>query len=136
MQDTNIVVIVGRLTRDPELRTTRNDKSVCEMGVAVNESVPSSGGRYEDRASFFDVTVWGAAGETCAQYLSKGKRVAITGRISQDRWENGEGEKRSKVKITANLGGVQFLSPRDEDDPAPRSREQHAEDDPDDDIPF
>lgn len=113
MASVNQVVIVGNLTRDPELRSLSSGTSVCELGVAVNERY-KSGDEWQDRAHFFDITVWGAQGESCAQYLTKGRQVAIVGRLQQDRWEDKEtGKNRSKVKITANT--VQFLGGKPED---------------------
>lgn len=107
----NVVTLIGNLTRDPELRTLPNGTNVCELGVAVNERI-KRGDEWEDYASFLDVTVWGKQGENCAEYLTKGRPVGITGRLRQDRWETPEGDKRSKVKITAQ--SVKFLGGREE----------------------
>jgi single-strand DNA-binding protein len=102
----NNVVITGNLTRDPELRTIPSGTSVCELGVAVNERVKDSSGAWTDRANFFNVTVWGKSAENCAQYLSKGRGVAVSGRLRWESWEK-DGQKRSAVKIVADM--VQFL---------------------------
>lgn len=99
----NMAVISGNLTRSPELREA-GSTSVVDLGVAVNERV-KKGDDWEDRASFIDVTVFGKQAEACANYLSKGSRVVVQGRLQQDRWETDDG-KRSKVKIVANI--VQF----------------------------
>lgn len=108
MKNINVVVLTGNLTRDPELRSLPSGTSVCEMGVAVNESFKNgSTGEWEERANFFDVTVWGAQGENCAKYLSKGRGVAIHGRLRWESWEK-DGQKRSKVKVIADQ--VQFLN--------------------------
>ncbi len=104
MSSINIVVIVGNLTRDPESRTV-GETTVCTLGVAVNERV-KSGGEWTERASFFDVEVWGAQAEACAKYLSKGRQVAVSGSLRQERWEK-DGQKRSKVVIHAR--DVQFI---------------------------
>ena len=105
------VTLVGNLTRDPELRQTPQGKSVCQLGVAVGRSYRDASGQMVDAASFFDVVVWGAQGENCAKYLSKGRPVAIEGRLDQRSWEAQDGSKRSKVEIVANtvvfLGGPQ-----------------------------
>lgn len=103
------VSIVGNLSRDPELRTTGNGKSVCGLGVAVGYSYKDANGEWVDKPSFFDVTVWGPQGEACAKYLTKGRQVAVSGRLDQQTWEAQDGSKRSKVGIVADqvvfLGG-------------------------------
>lgn len=105
----NTVTIVGHLTRDPELKTLQSGTSVCDLGVAVNERV-KSGDQWEDRASFFDVTAYGGQAEAIAKFLSKGRQVAIAGRLRQERWQNQQGENRSRVKIIASE--VQFVGGR------------------------
>lgn len=103
------VSIVGNLSRDPELRTTGNGKSVCGLGVAVGYSYKDASGEWVDKPSFFDVTVWGPQGEACAKYLAKGRQVAVSGRLDQQTWEAQDGSKRSKVGVVADqvvfLGG-------------------------------
>lgn len=107
----NIVVITGNLTRDPELRSTPGGTSVCKLRVAVN-SRRKEGQEWVDKPNYFDVTVWGAQGENCANYLSKGRPVAIEGRLDWREWEAKEGGgKRQTVEIIAN--SVQFLGSRD-----------------------
>ena len=96
------VALVGNLTRDPELRQTAGGKSVCQLGVAVGYSYKDASGQWLDKPSFFDVTVWGAQGEACANYLTKGRQVAIHGRLDQQTWEAQDGSKRSKVAIVAD----------------------------------
>jgi single-strand DNA-binding protein len=104
------VTLVGNLTRDPELRQTPGGSSVCQFGVAVGRRYKDGSGQWVDKASFFDVVVWGAQGENCAQYLSKGRPVAIDGRLDQRSWDAQDGTKRSKVEIVAEnvvfLGGA------------------------------
>lgn len=107
----NVVVITGNLTRDPELRSLQNGTSVCKLRVAVNTRRRNAQGEWEDKANFFDVTVWGAQGENCATYLSKGRPVAIEGRLEWREWEAQDGTKRQAVEIVANR--VQFLGGRD-----------------------
>ena len=109
----NSVVITGNLTRDPELRHTGGGTSVCGMRVAVNSRrKDGSTGNWIDKPNYFDVTVFGAQGENCANYLSKGRPVAIEGRLDWSEWEAKDGSgKRSKVEIIANT--VQFLGSRD-----------------------
>jgi single-strand DNA-binding protein len=115
MASTNInrVVLTGNLTRDPELRHTGGGTAVCELRVAVNSRrKDGTTGEWMDKPNFFDVVVWGAQGENCATYLSKGRPVAIEGRLDWREWEAKEGGgKRQAVQIIANT--VQFLGSRD-----------------------
>ena len=103
----NSVTLVGNLTRDPELRTMPNGNSVCKLGLAVNENVKDGSGDWTERANFFDITVFGTQGENCAKYLTKGRPVAVQGRLRWSSWETEDG-KRSKVEVIANM--VQFLN--------------------------
>jgi single-strand DNA-binding protein len=103
----NVVVITGNLTRDPQLRNAVG-YSVCKMRVAVNSRrKDGQTGEWVDKPNFFDITVWGAQGENCAEYLAKGRPVAIEGRLDWREWETKEGGKRQTVEIIAN--SVQFL---------------------------
>src|SRR4051795_4909060 len=114
MAATNInrVVLTGNLTRDPELRTTPSGMSVCSLRIASNSRRKDQSGNWVDKPNYFDVTVWGAQGENCANYLSKGRPVAIEGRLDWREWEAKEGGgKRQAVQIIANT--VQFLGSRD-----------------------
>ena len=129
----NRVVLTGNLTRDPELRTTGGGTSVCDLGVAVNEH-EKKGDEWEDRPSFFTVTVWGKMAENCDKYLSKGSPVAIDGRLRQERWEK-DGQPRHTVKIVAQA--VQFLSSGEKKEEGSADAEQgDAPHGDDDDIPF
>jgi single-strand DNA-binding protein len=107
----NTVVVTGNLTRDPELRSTPGGTSVCKLRVAVNSRRRNQGGEWVDKPNYFDVTVWGAQGENCANYLSKGRPVAVEGRLDWREWEAQDGGKRQSVEIIAN--SVQFLGSRD-----------------------
>ena len=108
----NVVVITGNLTRDPELRNTQSGMAVCELRVAVNSRRKDESGNWADKPNYFDVTVFGAQGENCATYLSKGRPVAVEGRLDWREWEAKDGSgKRQKVSIIAN--SVQFLGSRD-----------------------
>ncbi len=107
----NVVVITGNLTRDPELRHTGGGTPVCDLRVAVNSRRKDQSGNWVDKPNYFDVTVWGAQGENCANYLSKGRPVAIEGRLDWREWEAKDGGKRQAVQIVANT--VQFLGSRD-----------------------
>jgi single-strand DNA-binding protein len=108
----NVVVITGNLTKDPELRSTTGGMSVCEMRVAVNSRRKDQSGQWVDKPNYFDVVVFGAQGENCANYLSRGRPVAVEGRLDWREWEAKEGGgKRQAVQIIAN--SVQFLGSRD-----------------------
>jgi single-strand DNA-binding protein len=107
MADLNHVVLLGRLTRDAELKYTAGGQAVCKFSIAVNRR-RKNGDQWEDEANFFDVVVWGRQGESLNQYLIKGKMVGVDGELRQDRWQQ-DGQNRSKVEIVANylqlLGG-------------------------------
>jgi single-strand DNA-binding protein len=109
----NVVVITGNLTQDPELRHTGGGTAVCELRVAVNTRRKNGQtNEWEDKPNYFNVTVWGAQGENCANYLSKGRPVAVEGRLDWREWEAKDGSgKRQAVQIVAN--SVQFLGSRD-----------------------
>ncbi len=106
----NVVAITGNLTKDPELRSTPSGTSVCKLRVAVNSRRKDQSGEWVDKPNYFDVTVWGAQGENCANYLSKGRPVAVQGRLDWREWETQEGGKRQSVEIIAD--SVQFLGSR------------------------
>src|SRR4051812_32231359 len=108
----NRVVVTGNLTRDPELRSLQSGTSVCSLRIAVNTRRKGASGDWEDKANYFDVTVWGAQGENCARYLAKGRPVAVDGRLEWREWQDKEGNKRQSVDIVADT--VQFLGGRDD----------------------
>jgi single-strand DNA-binding protein len=139
----NRVVLVGNLTRDPELRHTPSGTAVCSLRIAVNtRRKDAATGEWGEKPNYFDITVWGNQGENCAQYLSKGRPVAVDGRLEWREWEAQDGTKRQAVEVVAD--SVQFLGGRGElggDEPqfvqagatADKSDFSSA---PDDDIPF
>ena len=111
MANINRVVVVGNLTRDPELRTTPGGTSVCKLRLAVNTRQKDPQGNWGDKPNYFDVTVWGNQAESCAQYLSKGRPVGVDGRLEWREWDAQDGTKRQAVEIIAE--SVQFLGGRD-----------------------
>ena len=113
MAATNInrVVMTGNLTRDPELRNLPSGTSVCSLRLACNTRRKDETGNWVDKPNYFDVTVWGAQGENCAQYLAKGRPVAIDGRLEWREWQDKDGNKRQSIDIIAD--SVQVLGSRD-----------------------
>ena len=105
MSDLAIAVVVGRLTRDAELKYTNSGQAVCHFSVATG-SRRKKGDQWVEESSFWDVDFWGKGGESINQYLTKGKLVAVEGTMRQDKWEQ-DGQTRSKTLITANT--VQLL---------------------------
>ena len=103
----NRVVLVGRLTRDPELRALPSGTSVCGLRIACNSSRKDSAGELVERPNYFDVSVYGAPGESVSRYMHRGSRVAIDGRLEWREWETAEQERRQAVSIVADT--VQFL---------------------------
>lgn len=134
MEDINSVTLVGRLTADPELRQTGSGTSVCSMRLAFNTNRKNRSGEWEDQSNFVSVTVWGNHGETCAKHLSKGKRVALKGRLQYREWETDSGATRSVIEVVADR--VQFIEPRPDNDSRPAQASASAPPVSDDDIPF
>src|SRR3954465_7106394 len=111
MAATNInrVVLTGNLTRDPELRSTPSGMAVCSLRIASNtRRKDNASGEWTDKPNYFSVTVWGAQGENCARFLSKGRPVAIDGRLEWREWTGQDNVKREAVEIVADA--VQFLA--------------------------
>ncbi|HEV3322175.1 MAG TPA: single-stranded DNA-binding protein [Solirubrobacteraceae bacterium] len=115
MAATNInrVVMTGNLTKDPELRSLPSGTSVCELRIACNtRRKDQASGEWTDKPNYFNVKVWGAQGENAARFLSKGRPVAIDGRLDWREWEAQDGTKRQAIDIIAD--SVQFLGSRDD----------------------
>jgi len=104
----NQVILMGNLTRDPELRQTPNGQSVCSFSLALNRSYKGADGNWTEATDFIDIVCWGPLGERVAQYLTKGRPCLVNGRLQSRSWEQ-DGQKRSKVEVNANdvtfLGG-------------------------------
>lgn len=105
----NQVILMGNLTRDPELRQTPNGQSVCSFSLALNRSYKGSDGEWQEATDYIDIVAWGPLGERVAQYLSKGRRCLVQGRLQSRSWEQ-DGQKRSKVEVIAS--DVTFLDSR------------------------
>jgi single-strand DNA-binding protein len=112
MANINRVVLVGNLTKDPELRHTPSGTALCKLRVAVNtRQKDSTTGEWGDKPNYFDVTVWGNQAESCAQFLAKGRPIGVDGRLDWHEWDAQDGTKRQAVEIIADT--VQFLGSRD-----------------------
>jgi single-strand DNA-binding protein len=108
MANLNKVMIMGNLTRDPDIRHTPKGSAVADLGIAVNRRTSDGNGNWRDETTFVDVTVWGTSAENAHKYLTKGRGVFIEGRLQMDTWDDkATGQKRSKLKVVAD--NVQFL---------------------------
>ncbi|HEX3568619.1 MAG TPA: single-stranded DNA-binding protein [Candidatus Saccharimonadales bacterium] len=105
----NQVTLMGNLTRDPEVRQTPSGQSVCSFSLALNRSYKDQSGEWQEATDYIDVVAWGPLGERVGQYLKKGSRTLVQGRLQSRSWEQ-EGQKRSKVEVLAN--DVTFLDSR------------------------
>jgi len=141
MTDFNHVVLIGRLTRDAELRYTNSNLAVCKFSIANNQRRKKENA-WVDEAHFFDVTLWGKTAESLHKYLVKGKQVAVEGQLRQSRWEK-DGQTRSRVEINAN--NIQLLGSSQGAGPAPAAQGDQSFEPPaeqaggesfEDDIPF
>ena len=110
--DLNRVTLVGRLTRDPELRHTQGGDPVCSIRLAVSSRARDESGAWGDRSNYFDITVFGRQAETASTYLAKGRRIGVDGRLSWREWQAQDGSKRQNVEVIAN--DVFFLDSRGE----------------------
>jgi single-strand DNA-binding protein len=116
--DINRVTLVGRLTRDPELRHLPSGQSVLQLGIAVNGRQKDETGNWVDKPNFFDAKIFGNQAESLANHLAKGRRIGIDGRLDWSSWEAQDGSKRSKVEIVAFQ--VQFLDSRGDAEQQPQ----------------
>ena len=155
MANFNKVLLMGNLTRDPEVRYTPKGTAVGDLGIAINDSYKAQDGTIKETVTYVDIEVWGRQAETCKQYLTKGRPVFVEGQLKLDQWEQ-DGQKKSRLKVRADRvqflgggparasgGGEQRSSPASSDDsarPAARPASTVSEDAPpppsDDDIPF
>src|ERR1700744_3340908 len=102
----NKVLLMGNLTRDPEVKYTPKGTAVCDLALAINDSYKAQDGSIKETVTYVDIEVWSRQAETCKQYLSKGRPVFIEGQLKFDQWES-EGQKKSKLRVRADR--VQFL---------------------------
>ncbi|MBN1868777.1 single-stranded DNA-binding protein [Candidatus Sumerlaeota bacterium] len=114
MLELNKVMLIGNLTRDPELSYLPSGTALAKLGVAVNRRYKDRNGESKDDVAFIDVETWAKSAEFCAKYLKKGRRVFIEGRLRQDRWESPDGGKRNRIVVNAER--VQFADSRPSED--------------------
>jgi single-strand DNA-binding protein len=156
MASFNKVLLMGNLTRDPEVRYTPKGTAIAQIGLAVNRQWTTETGEQKEEVTFVDIEVWGRQAETAGQYLSKGRPVFVEGRLRFDQWDDKEsGQKRSKLKVVAervqflgssNRGGGEFSEkppgenrpqrPASRPSPQPSAPEEMPPSEADDNIPF
>lgn len=119
----NQAVLMGNLTRDPELRQTPNGQSVCSFSLALNRRYKGQDGEWQEVTDYIDIVCWAALAERVAQYLSKGRPALVSGRLQSRKWEQ-DGQKRSKVEVVAN--DVTFLGGRNGDEAGSGSTNQSS----------
>lgn len=138
--DLNRITIIGRLTRDPELKYIQSGSAVTNFSIATNRIYTTTNGDKKEEVSYFDCVAWGKLGEILAEYCQKGRRIAVEGRLQQRRWDDQEGNKRSKVEIIAD--NIQFLDGKSGSESISTENSRLAEAGPsenpfsDDNIPF
>src|SRR6187402_2869793 len=114
MPNVNKVILIGNITREPELKHTPKGTAICEFGIAINRFIPASDGREKgEETTFVDITLFGKTAEAAAQYTKKGHPIYLEGRLSLDSWEDKQtGQKRSKLKVIGE--SIQFLGAKGE----------------------
>ena len=118
MASFNKVILMGNLTRDPELRVTANGNSICKLGLATSRVYSTKDGERREETTFVDIDAFGKQAEVINKYMRKGRPIMVEGRLKLDQWES-DGQKRSKLSVV--LENFQFLGSRDDSDGAPSS---------------
>ena len=109
MANLNKVLLIGNLTRDPELRYTPQGSAICDLGLAINRQYTTNDGVKKEEVCFVDITAWGRQAETCNRFVKKGSQIFVEGRLKLDSWQDKEtGKNRSKINVVAER--IQFLS--------------------------
>ncbi|NLS95547.1 MAG: single-stranded DNA-binding protein [Planctomycetaceae bacterium] len=154
MASFNRVILMGNLTRDPEIRYTSGGTAVCDIGLAVNDRRKGADGQWVEETTFVDVTLWGRTAEVAGEYLAKGSPVLIEGRLKLDTWQTNDGQKRSKLHVVCER--MQMVGPRGAGAPGGKAAQPRQQNDlysqpepaddygpppmgggaPEDDIPF
>ncbi|ADE54605.1 single-stranded DNA-binding protein [Coraliomargarita akajimensis] len=112
MASFNKVILIGNLTRDPEMRVTPNGNTICKLGLAVSRAYSTRDGERREETTFVDVDAFGKQAEVISKYMRKGRPIMIEGRLRLDQWETSDGQKRSKLSVV--LENFQFLGGRDD----------------------
>lgn len=123
MASFNKVILIGNLTRDPDLRATTNGSYICKIGLAVNRSYQTRDGERRDETTFIDIDAFGKQAEVISKYMRKGRPLMVEGRLKLDQWES-EGQKRSRLGVV--LENFQFLGSRDDSSAGENSYEQSS----------
>ncbi len=134
MANYNKVILMGNLTRDPELKRTSNDMAVTQISIAVNRQYKDKNGEQVKETTYVDCEAWGRTAEVMAQYLSKGKPVFVEGRLKLDQWQDKDGNNRSKLKMV--IEKFEFIDSKGNQTPAPPTATAVTTAPPPDDIPF
>ncbi len=135
MASLNRVLLIGNLTRPPELRYTPGGTAVADLRLAVNRNYTTQGGEKRDEVCFLTIVVWGKQAESCGEYLDKGSQIFVEGRLQTRDWEGKDGQKRSVTEVVAER--VQFMGrPKGSPAPAPAVAPFADEAPADDDVPF
>lgn len=125
MANLNSVFLIGRLTRDPELRYVPSGKAVANLGLATSRVFTTQAGERKEEVCFVRVVVWGKQAENCSQYLSKGSQIFVEGRLRSSSWETESGEKRSRMDVVARR--VQFLDKKPAEAPVVEGSKEEAD---------
>ncbi len=126
MTSYNHTVLVGNATRDPELKTTTSGKSVCTFDLAVNHTYKDKSGKRQEQTAFIPLTLWDRQAEVTAEYVRKGRLIMVDGRLEQDRWEDKDGNKKSRLKL--NVKSIVFLDqPKEKESKKIESEDENAQ---------
>ena len=134
MANYNKVLLMGNLTRDPELKRTSNDMAVAQISIAVNRRFKDRTGEQREETTYVDCESWGKTAETMAKYLAKGRPVFVEGRLKLDQWQDKDGNNRSKLKVV--IDNFQFVDSKGNQSSTPPSQTPVGATPPADDIPF
>jgi len=134
MASFNKVILLGNLTRDPELRYTPNGSPVCSFDLAVDRTYTTQAGERRDEVCYITIVVWGKQAELCAEYLAKGRTTLVEGRLQQRSWETPEGQRRTKHEVVAER--IQFIGSRKGPAPEPSEADEEHRSLGEDEPPF
>jgi single-strand DNA-binding protein len=134
MANYNKVILMGNLTRDPELKRTSTDMAVAQISIAVNRQYKDKTGEMQKETTYVDCEAWGRTAETMSKYLVKGKPVFVEGRLKLDQWQDKDGNNRSKLKMV--IEKFEFVDSKGTQTSTPTQQETVPTTPPDDDIPF